>query len=226
MDVNWIMGLFAAEVILAILAAELRNLKQATIAMALQSLLLVTIMSSFGYLSGNSSLYWWAVTAFIIKVLLIPWLLWVYIRKMSASEVKPMIGLIPSVIIIAIMLPITYYYTLTYLYPYFAECLPPVYRGIAEAAGVNLSLGFAILTLGIYVLLIRRDIIKIVIGLVILENGVHLTLLSLAPTLDEASEIGITCNLVIASWLLLYLAKNIYKLWGTKDTTSLSELRW
>jgi len=226
MDVNWIIGLFSAEVIIAIFAAELRNLKWATIALALQSLLLVAIISGFGYLSSNPSLYWWAVTAFIMKVLLIPCLLWVYTRKMPVSEVKPMIGLIPSIIIMAIVLPATYYYTLTHLYPYLAEYLPPVYKGIAEAAGVNLGLGFVLLALGIYILLIRRDIVKVVIGLVILENGVHLTLVSLAPTLEEASEIGIACNLVIASWLLLYLAKNIYKLWETKDTASLSELKW
>ena len=220
------MGLFAAEVTLAIFAAELRNLKWATFALALQSLLLVAIISGFGYLSNSPSLYWWAVTAFIMKVLLIPWLLWIYIRKMPTPEVKPMISLIPSIIVMAIILPATYYYTHTLLHPYFVECLPLAYKGIADTAGVNLGLGFTILALGIYVLLIRRDIIKIVIGLVILENGVHLTLVSLAPTLEEASEIGIACNLVIASWLLLYLAKNIYKLWGTKDTTSLSELRW
>jgi hydrogenase-4 component E len=226
MEANWMMGLFAAEVISAIFAAELRNLKYAIFALALQSLLLVAAISGFGYLSSSSHLYWWAVTAFIAKVLIIPLLLWVYIRKMPTPEVKPMIGIIPSIVIMAIILPITYYYTLNHLYPYFAGYLPVAYEDIADTVRVSVGLGFMMLALGIYVLLIRRDIIKVVIGLVIIENGIHQIVVSLAPTLDEASEIGIAFNLLIASWLLLYLAKNIYKLWGTKDTTSLSELKW
>lgn len=226
MDSSWIIGLFVAEIGLAIFAAELRNLRWATITVALQSLVLVAIISSLGYLSGNSSLYWWGTTAFIIKVLFIPWLLWMYTYRVPVSEVKPVIGLIPSIILMAVILPITYQYMHIYLCPYFMESLPPVYSTIAETAGMNLALGFTMLVLGIYVLLVRRDMIKAVIGLVILENGVHLVLVSMAPTLNEAAEIGIACNLVIASWLLLYLSRKIYEIWGTKDSTSLSELKW
>jgi hydrogenase-4 component E len=225
MENGWVIGLFGAEVVAAICAAELRNLKWATIAIGIQSLFLVGIICSFAYLSGNPSLYWWGVTAFVIKTLLIPSLLWIYIRKVSVSEVKPIIPLIPSVVIIAIIVTLTYHYTHAYLYPYFVASLPPVYTAIAETAGVNLALGLAIFVLGIYILLVRRDIIKVVIGLVVLENGAHLALVSLAPTLQETAEIGIVCNLVIASWLLLYLSSKIYELWKTKDTTSLSELR-
>jgi len=225
MENSWIFVLFGAEVIAAICAAELRNLRWATIAIGIQSLLLVGIICSFAYLSSNHSLYWWAATAFIIKVLLIPWLLWTYTRKMPISEVKPIIGLAVSLPIIAIILVTTYLYTNVYLYPNFVNVLPPVYQGIVQTAGINLSLGLAIFTLGIYILLVRRDTIKIVIGLVVMENGAHLVLVSLAPTLQETAEIGIACNLVITSWLLLYLSSKIFELWKTKDSTSLSELK-
>lgn len=225
MENVWIPILFGAEVITAICAAELRNLKWATIAISIQSLFLVGIICSFAYLSGNHSLYWWGATAFVIKVLLIPWLLWAYIRKMPATEVKPIFGLAVSLIVTAVILTATYLYAYAYLYPYVLKLLLPVYHGIAQTAGINLSLGLAIFVLGIYTLLIRKDTIKVVIGLVVLENGVHLVLVSLAPTLAETAEIGIACNLVIASWLLLYLSSKIYELWKTKDSTSLSELK-
>jgi hydrogenase-4 membrane subunit HyfE len=227
MDFGWIEGLFVAELVAAIFAAELRDLRWATCALALHSLLLVAIIAGFGYLSGSHALYWWAVTAFILKGFLIPLLLWVYVRRMPTAEVRPTVGLIPSIVGMAVVLPATFYCAYTYLYhPHLKEYVSPVYQGIANDAGVNLGLGLTLFALGIYVILVRRDIVKAVIGLVILENGVHLTLVSLAPNLEEAAEIGMACILVVASWLLLYLAINIHKLWGTRDSTSLSELKW
>jgi hydrogenase-4 component E len=222
---SWIFALFGAEVIATVCAAEIRNLRWATIAIGIQSLILVGIINSFAYLSGNHSLYLWALTAFVIKVLLIPWLLWTYGKKMPVSEVKPIINLPVSLTIIAIILVGTYLCTTAYLYPHFVNMVPSIYQGIAQTAGINLSVGLAIFILGIYILLSRRDIVKVVIGLVALENGAHLVLVSLAPTLAETAEIGIACNLIIASWLLLYLSSKIYESWKTKDSTTLSELK-
>jgi hypothetical protein len=53
MESNWILGLFSGEVVLAIFAAELRNLRWAAIALALESLLLVAIICTFAYLTGG-----------------------------------------------------------------------------------------------------------------------------------------------------------------------------
>ena len=220
------MGLFAGEVVLAVFVAELRNLRWAAVALGLQSLFLVAIICTFGYLSGITYFYWWAGVAFVVRVLLIPWLLWKYSRRVSVSEVKPWIGLIPSVMLMAIILPLAYYYISTYLCTYFLVFLPPAYVTIGETAALNLALGLTIFVLGIYVLLVKRDIIKLVIGLVLMENGLQWALVSPAPTVHEAAEIGIACNLVIASWILLYLSTKIYELYGTRDSLFISELKW
>ena len=226
MESNWIIGLFAGEFVFALFAAELRNLRWATVALALQSLFLVAIICIFGYLSGISYFYWWASVAFIVRVLFIPWLLWKYSRRDPFLEVDPFLDLIPSLILLAILLPMTFLFLYTYLCPYFFEFLPSPYAGIGEAAGLNLALGLTVMVLGIYVLLTRRDIIKLVIGLVLMENGLQWALVSPAPTIHEAAEIGVACNLVIASWLLLYISTKIYELYGRKDSSFLSELKW
>ncbi len=227
MESNWIMGLFTGEFVFALFAAELRNLRWAIVALALQSLILVAIICTFGYLTGMNYLYWWASVAFVLRVLLIPWLLWKYSGKFPVAEVKPRIGLIPSVIAMAIILPTSYHYIHTGLSAYLLALLPPSYVSISGATGLNLALGLTILVLGIYVLLIRRDIIKIVIGLVLMENGVQWALVSRVLNIQEvALEVGIACNLVIVSWILLFFSTKIYELWGTKDTDFLSELRW
>jgi hydrogenase-4 component E len=226
MEINWIPGLFTAEVVLAIFAAELRNLRWATAALALQSLFLVVIICTFGYLSGISNFYWWASITFISRVLLIPWLLWKYMRKVPVSEVRPRIGLIPSVILMAFILPAAYQYFRTYLCSYYLEFLPRAYAAIGETAAMNLALGLMILVLGVYVLLAKRDIIKLMMGLVLMENGLQWAFVSAAPTVHEAAEIGLACDLVIASWILLYFSKAVYEICGTRDSPFISELKW
>jgi hydrogenase-4 component E len=223
------MGLFAGEVLSGIFVVELRNLRRAAIALALESLFLVAIICTFAYQSGGGEahLYWWAGMTFLVGVLLIPWLIWKYTGKVPVYEVKPRIRLIPSMIVMVIILPVTYWYIHTHLSPYFLEFLPPSYGSIGKAAGLNLPLGLTMLVLGLYVVITRRDLIKVVIGFVIMDNGIGWALVSPAPNVHEASaEIGLACNLVIATWLLLYLTIKIYEVWGTKDTKFLSELRW
>jgi hydrogenase-4 component E len=105
------------------------------------------------------------------------------------------------------------------------EFLAPTMQAAVEPARSNLALALTICVLGLWVLLVRRDAAKAVIGLVLLENGVHLSLVTLAPTLSETTIIGIVTNVIITVWLLLYLAGRIFRALGTTDTAMLSELK-
>ncbi|MCJ7751195.1 MAG: NADH-quinone oxidoreductase subunit K, partial [Armatimonadetes bacterium] len=80
--------------------------------------------------------------------------------------------------------------------------------------------------LGLYAILSRRDAIKTVIGLCLLENAVHLSLVSLAPDMRETALIGITTEVVVTVYLLLYVIAGIREKVGTTDTYELAELHW
>ena len=105
------------------------------------------------------------------------------------------------------------------------EFIAPSIQASIEPARSNLALSLTICALGLWVLLVRRDAAKAVIGLVLMENGVHLSLVTLAPTLPETTIIGIITNVIITVWFLLYLAGRIYQTLGTTDTAKLSELK-
>jgi hydrogenase-4 membrane subunit HyfE len=79
--------------------------------------------------------------------------------------------------------------------------------------------------LGLYVLVIHRDAVKIIIGLHLIENGVHLALVTLVPQLPWTSVLGIVSNVVFAAVMLLWLTENIYKKFGSADTMELSTLK-
>jgi hydrogenase-4 component E len=217
---NLILTLFLIHFVASMFAAELRNLKASVIAIATQSFFLTLILFTFARLGPNPTLYWWGVTALATKVIIIPYLLWMYVRSLPASEVKPYLGSVLSTIILLIIVVALYSYIHANV-----EFIAPSLEASTEPARTNLALSLTICALGIYVLSIRKDATKMVIGLVLLENGVHLSLVTLVPNLPETTIIGVVTNVIITVWFMLYLSGRVFAILGTTDTSSLSQLK-
>ena len=222
---SWVTGdviitLVVAHLLASIAAAEIRNLKLSTVALCAQSIFLSATFAAFAVLSQNPSLYWWALTTLLTKAILIPWLLFYYMRRLPKLEVKPVIGFAASLIFLLIFLTAFYEFVHTHI-----EFIAPTREALVEPARANLAIAFTIFVLGVYVVMARRDAFKIVIGLILLKNGVHLSLVTLAPTLPETTIFGITTDVIVAAFLLLYLTERIYQQFGTVDTVQLSTLR-
>jgi hydrogenase-4 component E len=201
-------------------AAELRNLKTSTVFLMFQSLLLSLIIAAFAQQSQNYSLYWWVGLTLITKVVIIPWLLFWHIKKTNYIEVKPLVSFVVSFIILAISLVAFYQFIHTYV-----NFVAPTVSAGTEPARSALALAFTIFVLGLYVLVVHRDAVKIIIGLHLIENGVHLALVTLVPQLPVTTVLGIVSNVVLAAVVLLLLTEAIYKMFGSSDTLTLSSLK-
>lgn len=206
-------------VVTTIAIIEFRNLKYSAYAYCLQAILMCSIFYVFA--RQNPNIYWWLLVAVITKVFIIPFLLLRYIKKTTTREIKPPIGYLPSILIACIIMII--FYNLTHSN---ANFIAPNVEATQEPFRTNLAVSFTIFALGLYCILIRRDAIKTVHGLCVLENGVHLSLISLAPTLAETALVGIVTDVVIAVFLLLYVIHGVYKEFGSTDTYQLKNLRW
>lgn len=217
---NLIVTLIVAHFIASIAAVEIRNLKLSAWALCIQSLFLCSIFAAFGLMSKNETLYWWVLSTFVTKVIFVPWLLLYYIRRLPKVEVRPILGFGVSLALLFGFLIIFYRFVHTYI-----EFIAPTREALFEPARSSLAIAFTIFVLGLYVMVAKKDAIKIVIGLCILENGVHLSLVTLAPKLPETTVFGITTNIVVAAFLLLYLTERIFKEIGTIDTVELSHLK-
>jgi hydrogenase-4 component E len=215
-----IITLMACHFIASVGAAETRNLKTSTWFLLLQSLLLSFIIVAFAEKSQNYTLYWWAALTFITKVVFIPGLLWWHIKHTEYIEVKPLVSFVVSFIVLSIFLII--FYRLVHSNVGF---IAPTAEASIEPARSALALAFTIFVLGLYVLVVHRDAVKIIIGLHLIENGVHLVLVTLVPKLPVTSILGIVSNVVFAAVMLLLLTENIYKTFGTADTMKLSSLK-
>ena len=198
-------------------AVEARNLRHATVAYSCQALLICGLLAAYSV--QNEVLLYWAATALVTKAILIPWALW---RSTSGAEheTEPLIGFgWSAVLLIAVLAAI---YKLTHIH---AGLFVEGNTELAVIAETNLAVAFTVFTLGLYAILTRRDAIKTVIGLCLLENGVHLSLVSLAPGIKETALVGIATEVVITVFMLLYIIGGIRQKFGTTDTFKLSELQ-
>jgi hydrogenase-4 component E len=198
-------------VITSVAAVEIRRLRLSAVAYSIQALLIVALLASFA--PGNPALYLWAGTALITKAVLTPYFLFRAIGAGDDRELQPLIGFAPSVVV-AVLLMLGFY-RLTHTH---VALLAPSAIAQQELFRTNLAVASTVLT--------RRDAIKTVIGLCLLENGVHLSLMSLAPGLPETALFGVASEVVVTVYLLLYVIGGVRREFGTTDTFALRELHW
>jgi hydrogenase-4 component E len=206
-------------VITTVAAVELRRLRMSAIAYSAQALLIVALLVAF--VPVNPALGWWAATAFVTKALVTPWLLFRYIGKGRETEIEPFLGFGPSVMVAALLM--TGFFRLTHSH---ATFLAPTALAQQEVFRTNLAVGATVFGLGLYAVLSRRDAVKTVIGLCLLENGVHLSLVSLAPEIPETALFGVATEVVVTVALLLYVIAGVREEFGSADTLALKELQW
>ncbi|MFH1132036.1 MAG: NADH-quinone oxidoreductase subunit K [Pseudomonadota bacterium] len=218
MNDGLVQTLSLALIFTSLATVEMRKLFSATVAYVVQALLIVCLLLSFAM--SNPALYWWAGTAFLTKVVLTPIFFFWAIYKTENREFKPLIGFGPSVGI-AIVLMIGFY---RFIHQH-AELLTTSKLAEQAVFQTNLAVAATVFVLGLYCVLTRRDAIKTVLGLCLLENGVHLSLVSLAPNLPETALFGIATEVVVTVFLLLYVIVGVRDKFGTTDTYQLKELR-
>ena len=220
MSSNAIMYLSLLMIVTSLLAVEWRMLPEAIRTYQVQSVLIALVFALYAYFSHNHALYYWSATAFISKGILVPWLLRRYVLTIHSKETPPLLSIFPSQVlgISAALL------AFLWAFNHHADLvLDP--RLAAEPYRMNSAVAAAVLTIGFYALLTRRDAFKIVIGLCLLENGVHMGLISLAPSIPETAIIGVVTDVVVSVLMLLYIVKGIYRSAGSLDTSHIAQLR-
>lgn len=205
-------------VVTSVAVVEIRRLTYSAATYVLQALLIVALLLNFAAL--NPALYGWAATALVTKAILIPCFLFWAIRRGEAREVKPLIGFGPSVIVATLTMVGFFYLTQQQV-----DILAPAELAEQTVFRTNLAVASTVFVLGLYCVLTRRDAVKTVIGLCLLENGVHLGLVSLAPELPETALFGVASEVVVTVFLLLYVINGIRQEFGTTDTFKLNELQ-
>lgn len=184
---------------------------------AIQSVVLVGVLLTLGLITtGATELLMWAASAFVTKVILVPFILNRAYKKMGSpadstltSSIKPAWTIILTGLEVAICFAVVTRLSLP----------------TAEVATPALAISFAHFFVGLTCIISQRNILKQIFGYCLMENGSHVTLALLAPTAPEIIEIGIATDAIFAVIIMSAVVVRIWNDTKSLDSHDLTELK-
>lgn len=207
-----------AMILTSFVAVGARSMRRAIQAYMAQALLMVAVIAAFA--TVHTALVVWAATAFVTKFAIISWLLRRALAGGDDREVEPLVGPVASAAVVGVLAVASYQ-----LVHHHVSFLAPTPAAELEPYRTNVAVALTLVALGLYAIVTRRDALKVVIGVCLIENGAHLSLVTLATTMHETVLIGVVTDVVVAVFLLLYLIHGIVERTGSRDTSRLSLLK-
>ncbi|MEI8631303.1 hydrogenase 4 membrane subunit [Vibrio sp. PP-XX7] len=209
--INNLAGLLVVTSYLVVIA---RKTQTTSYLYALQSFVLVLLFCAIAYGYDAHALYDWAITAFFSKVILLPTILLVQLRKMRDKNAERVlihpiwIGVMVaaiSIICIYIIQPVTL----------------PMVANLKPVLAVSLAHFF----IGLLCIVSQRNILKQIFGYCLMENGSSLMLALVAHKAPHLLEIGIMIDAIFAVIFMVILARLIFRRLQTLDVTQLTVLK-
>lgn len=181
---------------------------------ALQSLVLVLIFTVLAETLNAHELYLWSLTAFITKVVLVPWIMYRAFRQMEDPKANGgVIGTASLIFIAAIIILLSYF------------VVEPVQLPMVSALKPALAVSLGHFLIGLLCIVTQRNILKNIFGYCLMENGAHLMLALLAFRAPELVEIGIATDAIFAVVVMTLMARKIYRTLHTLDVKQLTALK-
>lgn len=211
---NLVNALASLLIVTSILVVETRRPTRVALIYGVQSLVLVSIFIALAVRTGADELYWWAASAFVTKVLLVPWILIRTLRKFDDPGLLPGTAN-PTLIIVvaAVALMIS------------AAAILPIAVPGAAAFKPALMVSLTHFFVGVACIVTQRNILKQIFGYCLMENGSHLTLALLANQAPELVEIGVATDAIFAVIVMSFIATRIHRVVGSLDSHDLMTLK-
>ena len=181
---------------------------------ALQGLVLVLSTGFVGYITGQTHLYWSALITFVLKVLLLPWILHRLIRKLNMKwDVETLIN-VPTTMLVGLVLVILS----------FNLALP-----ISEFAGTvtrsTLGIALASVLLSFLMMITRSKAVPQVIGFLAMENGLFFAATSATYGMPMVIELGIALDVLVGVVILGVFFFQIRERFDSLDIRHLEKLK-
>lgn len=155
-----------------------------------------------------------AVSAFLLKGLVIPWLLMRAIKKVKIRRgIEPRIGYVPSLILGALVTGVAFI---------FGDQLPLI---TAHVHSLVIPTAMTTLAMGFLVLITRLKAINQVLGYLIFENGIFLFGILLSEAMPLMVEAGVLLDMLVAIFVMGIVMNHINKEFSSIDTENLCLLR-
>lgn len=209
--VNSLAGLL---ILTSLLVIEVRHPRWSALMYSLQSLVLVGIFIVLAYATHAEQLYLWAASAFVTKVVLVPWILYGALSRVGDPEnPRNRMGTTISFLLAAMAVTVSFL------------VVNQIQLKAADPFKPALAVSMAHFFFGELCILTQRNLFKQILGFCLMENGSHLTLALLAYNAPELVEIGIATDAVFGVVIMVALGYQIHKNLHTLDTSDLTTLK-
>lgn len=211
-SVNLLSGLLILTSLALVLS---KSVKRCAVIYIIQSLVLISIFMLLGSLLDAPELFKWSGTALIMKVIAVPAIVIVALKKLGDPQVD-LPNRISPIAIIALSV-----FELALCFFVVQQVQLPAAQQILPALSISLAHFFV----GLNCIICSRNIFKQLFGYCLMENGSHLTLALLAARAPELVEIGIATDALFAVIIMAVLAFSIYRKFNTLDANDLMNLK-
>ncbi len=181
---------------------------------ALQGLTLTLSTLVVAYGTGQHHLYYSAALTFVLKVLLLPWVLHRLIRKLSAKwDVETLIN-IPTTMLVGIALVILAF-----------NVALPISQLAGTIARSTLGIALACVLLAFLAMITRSKAVPQVIGFLAMENGLVFAATSATYGMPMVVEFGIALDVMVGMVILGVFIFQIRERFDSLDIRHLEKLK-
>jgi hydrogenase-4 component E len=181
---------------------------------ALQGLTLAVSTAIVAYGTGQTHLYWSAGITLVLKVVVLPWLLYRLIQRLDVRwEFEGLIN-IPTTMLIGIVLVV------------FAFNLAlPISQLSSTVTRSTLGIALASVMLSFLMMITRRKAIPQVIGFLAMENGLFFAATSATYGMPMVVELGVALDVLVAMLILGVFFFQIREQFDSLDLKHFEKLR-
>jgi hydrogenase-4 component E len=181
-----------------------------------QSLLLTLSAVLLGIALGSRHLLAVAGITIATKTVMIPWVLrhTVSAEVYRTREIDRVLNIPSSLLIAAILVVVAY-----------AVANPLLGAVNVPFAQVNLPLGLAAMFLGVFTVVVRREAVPQLLGLLAIENGVFFAGVAIVPDLPVIAELAAAVDVPVVALVVGLLTRQIHRRVGTTAVGRLAALR-
>ncbi|MBI5676676.1 MAG: formate hydrogenlyase [Nitrospirae bacterium] len=181
---------------------------------AWQGLFLSINTAIVGFVAGKHHLYISSVLTLSLKVILLPYILHVLIRRLKVHKEVEMVVNIPMTMLIGIALVIFSYHLTA-----------PVMELSTLVTRSTLAVALATVMIGLLMMITRRHAVTQIIGFLAMENGLFFAATSATYGMPLVVELGVALDILIAAFIFGIFFFHINTTFDSLDVDQMARLK-
>jgi len=179
-----------------------------------QGLFLSINTAIVGFVAGQHHLYISSLLTLSLKVILLPYILHVLIRRLKVHKEVEMVVNIPMTMLIGIALVIFSYHLTA-----------PVMELSTLVSRSTLAVALATVLIGLLMMITRRHAITQIIGFLAMENGLFFAATSATYGMPLVVELGVAIDILIAAFIFGIFFFHINTTFDSLDVNQMARLK-